>query len=291
MHDLSEIGMQTLMGQMEGRRKRIDDVVAETIRKRIAVNRKKLIPIMITVVHCGKQNIALRVYRDDSRHIANKATNSGNFQALDFRIDSGDVVLRQLFETAQKNATYRSKTIQNEIIACCGKLIQGKIIHEIKQAKLFSLILDEATDCSNKEQLAVGLRFVDEFGQIREEFIEFVHIHSCIGADIAEQLRYLLERLGLDINNIRGQGYDGAANMSGARSGASSVILGWCPKGLYFHCAGHRLNLVVAFTCKLPSVTNMVDSMRKCSQIFEFSAKKQGLLEENIKAIMPEEKK
>ena len=79
--------------------------------------------------------------------------------------------------------------------------------------------------------------------------------------------------------------------MTGARSGASYIILSWCPKGLYFHCSGHRLNLVVAFTCKLPSVTNMMDAIRKCSQIFEFSAKKQGLLEGNIKAIMPEENK
>ena len=86
----------------------------------------------------------------------------------------------------------------------------------IKRAKFFPLITDEATDCSNKDQLAIVLRFVDESGQVREEFIEFVHIHSCTGANIAEQLRSLLERLGLHINNIRGQGYDGEANMAGA---------------------------------------------------------------------------
>ena len=34
-----------------------------------------------------------------------------------------------------------------------------------------------------------------------------------------------------------------------------------------------------------------MDAIRKCSQIFECSAKKQGLLEGNIKAIMPEENK
>ena len=65
--------MQTLMGQMEGRRKRIDDIVAETMRKRIAKNRKKLIPIMKTIILCSKQNIVLRGRRDDSLHIANKA--------------------------------------------------------------------------------------------------------------------------------------------------------------------------------------------------------------------------
>ena len=42
-----------------------------------------------------------------------------------------------------------------------------------------------------------------------EEFIEFIHIHSCTGANIAEQLRSLLERLGLDINNIHAKGMTG----------------------------------------------------------------------------------
>ena len=292
LHNFANTAMQTFLGQMEGRIKRINDIVNESMHKRIVENRKKLLPIMKTVVLWGQQNIALRGHRDDLRHIVDKSTTSGNFQALlDFRIDSGDEVLRHHFETGPKNATYRSKTIQNEIIACCGKLIQRNLIEETKQAKFFPLIADEATDCSNKELLAVVLRFVDKSGQIREEFIEFVHIHSCTGKNIAQQLRALLEKLGLDMNNLRGQGYDGAANMAGARSGASSIILSWCPKGLYFHCSGHRLNLVVAFTCKLPSVTNMMDAIRKCSQIFEFSAKKQGLLEGNTKAIIPEENK
>ena len=93
---------------------------------------------MKTVVLFGRQNIAFRGHREDAKHIADKSINSGNFQALlEFRVDSGVEVLRQHFETAPKNATYRWKTIQNEIIASCGKLIQGKLIAEIKKATFF----------------------------------------------------------------------------------------------------------------------------------------------------------
>ena len=123
---------------MEGNRKRIAKIVAETMRKRVAENRKKIIPIMKTVVLCGPQNIAFWGHRGDGKHIADKSINSANFQALlEFRVDSGNEVLRQHFETAPKNATYRSKSIQNEIIASCGKLIQGKLIAEIMKAKFF----------------------------------------------------------------------------------------------------------------------------------------------------------
>ena len=47
--------------------------------------------------------MALRGHRDDAKHIADTSINSGNFQALlNFRVDSGDTVLREHFESAPK---------------------------------------------------------------------------------------------------------------------------------------------------------------------------------------------
>ena len=109
---------------MEGNGKRIDEIVTETMRKRIAENRKKIIFTMKTIILCGRQDFAFRGHRADAKHIVGKSINSGKFQALlDFRVDSSNEFLHQYFETATKNATYRSKTIQNEIIASCGKLM------------------------------------------------------------------------------------------------------------------------------------------------------------------------
>ena len=53
------MAMQTFLGQMEGRRKRINDIVNETMRKRIVQNRKKLVPIMKTVVLCGQHSTGM----------------------------------------------------------------------------------------------------------------------------------------------------------------------------------------------------------------------------------------
>ena len=50
-----------------------------------------------------------------------------------------------------KNMTYCSKTTQNEIIQCCGEYICNTMINEIKEAKFFSVLADEAYDISNKE--------------------------------------------------------------------------------------------------------------------------------------------
>ncbi len=64
---------------------------------------------------------------------------SGNFLALlDFRVDAGDVVLENHLKNAARNATYTSKSIQNEIISNIGRSIQDQLVTDIQQ-NIFSL--------------------------------------------------------------------------------------------------------------------------------------------------------
>ena len=98
---------------------------------RISINRQKLKPIIKTVAFCGRQNIPLCGHKDDNKYLGGDS--AGTFQELlDFRIDSGDEVLKEHLETASRNATYRSKTIQNETIDCCGDVITEQIVEEIR---------------------------------------------------------------------------------------------------------------------------------------------------------------
>ena len=60
----------------------------------------------------------------------------------------------------KKNATYRSKTIQNQIINVVGDKVKSKIIGEIKKSKFFSILADEAPNVSNKEQMSLVLRYL-----------------------------------------------------------------------------------------------------------------------------------
>ena len=55
---------------------------------------------------------------------------------------------------------------------------------------------------------------------IREEFSEFMLCDtSTSGQAIADKIKFTLEKLTLDLNDFRGQGNDGAGNMSGNMSG------------------------------------------------------------------------
>ena len=73
----------------------------------------------MTVIMCKRENLALRGHRDDSQQYDNDSV--GKFQALlDFAVECRDKVLEEHLKTCSKRAFCRSKTIQNELIACCG---------------------------------------------------------------------------------------------------------------------------------------------------------------------------
>ena len=100
------------------------DTAAERQRKQ---DREKLVPIIKTITLCGRTGIALRGHRDDGLlefdplNPDKSITEQCKFRALlAFRVDAGDTILQQHLLTAKKNATYISKTTQNELINICG---------------------------------------------------------------------------------------------------------------------------------------------------------------------------
>ena len=51
------------------------------------------------------------------------------------------------------------------------------LVTEIKKAKYFSVSAEEVNDCSNVEQLAIALRFVDSTLKLREKI--YVKVNNC----------------------------------------------------------------------------------------------------------------
>ena len=179
----------------------LDQAMARTIEQ----NREKLRSILKVIIFCGKQNIPLRGHRDDGQFLTVDDNNPGNFQKLiEFRIDAGDTVLETHLSTAPRNATYRSKTIQNELISSCGDFIANKIIQNVKEARFFSIMADEATDSSNAEQLILVIRYFQEKSfQIQEDFIGFLACTNITGEFIAKAIIEKVTNLGLDMSLCR----------------------------------------------------------------------------------------
>ena len=94
----------------------------------------KIWSIAETIIFCGRQGIALRGRRDNKPTVEEDPSgNCGNFLALlQFQVQSGGKVLSEHLKSAGGNATYTSKTIQNEPIKICSDIIRDKIIVKIR---------------------------------------------------------------------------------------------------------------------------------------------------------------
>ena len=57
------------------------------------------------------------------------------------------------------------------------------------------------------------MRYVDEFPNICEVFIGFLNLEKITGEHIGEAILTFYCESGLDVNECKGQCYDGAANM------------------------------------------------------------------------------
>ena len=273
--------MRTMTSQQPSIQTRINKALAD----RISLNRQKLASIMKTIMLCGRQNIPLRGHRDSIIDLEGDMTgsgNHGNFLALlNFRVEAGDAVLGEHISTAPRNATYTSNTVQNQIIDVLADQIMQQIVQKVKAAKWYTVIADEVTDASNKEQLSIVLRYVEgDSLSVREDLIGFVECDTGMsGRSLANKIISFLEELGLDLSNLRGQAYDGAGNMAGSVNGTARAQY---PLATYLHCASHCLNLAVVKSLGITSVRNMMGVIGRVYQFFAAHPKRQRALEEAI---------
>ncbi|XP_016165048.1 zinc finger MYM-type protein 1-like [Arachis ipaensis] len=151
----------------------------------------------------------------------------------------------------------RVQIIEKEILHVLATMVRNSIRKDIGDAK-FCIIIDEARDESKKEQMAIVLRFVDVDGFVRERFFDLVHVSDTNALILKKELVSLLSIYNLQIENIRGQGYDGASNMRGEWNGLQALFLNDCRQAYYVHYFAHRLQLA------------LVAASRKVLQIHEF---------------------
>ena len=112
--------------------------------------------------------------------------------------------------------------MQNEMIKIIALRIVSDLAEGIRKNGYFSLMADECTDISNKEQLA---RHVDHNLVAHEEFFGFYHIPNIFSDDIVSVIKDVQLRMNQSLFKCRGQCYDGAGTMAGCRNGVAAQLL------------------------------------------------------------------
>ena len=278
IHSKSMDNYKEFLNQVSRKKDPVEQQLSKSTVKHVDKNRKVLLSIIDAIKTIGKMGVPLRGHRDDSRcqpDVGEPANHPGvgNFiEFINFAVQQGNQTLGHHLKTCSSRETYISKTTPNLLLACCYDIITETIIGRVKEAKFYSVICDEASDASSKEQFSFCLRYVNDDGDICEDFLKFIHCKSGLtGKDLYNEVTEALTSFGLDLQNCCGQGYDGDGAVSGHFNGLSALILRENSKALYTHCASHRLNLVIGTSCKISTVHNLMDVIKDISYFFNFS--------------------
>ena len=105
-------------------------------------------------------------------------------------------------------------------------------------------MVDETPGCSHQEQLCIVLRYVLG-GDVEEQLLRVTEANKTTSEALFTIVSTALQELDIDVNNLRGQCYDGASNVSGVRSGLEALMKTLAPSGIFVHCYAHILNLVI----------------------------------------------
>ena len=186
----------------------------------------------------------------------------------------------ELFSGYIKSRKYTSPEIQNQILEIMSLKILHNLASQIRKATFYSIMGDECTDISNKEQFALCFRSVDYDIYVHEDFFGLYQVPDITADTLVLAIKDMLIRINLSLQQCRGQCYDGVTNMSGNLGGVVNQITNEEKRALFCHCNGYSLNLAASDAikgCKVMS--DALDTIFEILKSLKFSPKCEHILQ------------
>uniref|UniRef100_A0A7N0VHQ7 TTF-type domain-containing protein n=1 Tax=Kalanchoe fedtschenkoi TaxID=63787 RepID=A0A7N0VHQ7_KALFE len=206
--------------------KTIDHMAQKHFKKEKDHWKNVLLRIISIVKFLAKHTLAFRGTKERLHE-----NNNGNFLGLIEMLAEFDPFIQEHVRRITNDDIhihYLGHKIQNELIYLLSSSIRSEIVKKIKLAKYFSVILDCTPDVSHQEQMSMILRYVDLSTSsvvIEESFMGFINVNDTTGQGLFDVLLQELKSLDLDVDNVRGQGYDNGSNMKGRHQGVQKKLL------------------------------------------------------------------
>lgn len=222
-------------------------------------NREVLATIADIIRFLARQNISFRGHREGEG-----SDNRGNFLELVSFMANYNPLLKDWLENRPGNVSWLGHDVQNELLHLIADEVVSCIASECR-GRPYSIMCDEVSDRANKELLSLVIRYVLDSGLVKEAVVGLIEVPNTAANTLCDIVIGKLNALGLPLELMVGQCFDGASNMSGQYNGLQARIKELCARDpLFVHCWAHVLNLVLQ---------DAVKSVPLCSRIFELLQK------------------
>ena len=160
--------------------------------------------------------------------------------------DLGDTDIVHHMQNCSSRSTYTSVASVDEFIKCISDRLEGEMLTKVLMAHGYSLLADETTDMADRAVLSIFLRYLNSDTRlVTEEYLGLVEVVGSKGAEaLCELICEVLQKKGVEINELRFHDLDGTNAMSGEISGLQRRLRHKAPHSKYMNCRNHRLALV-----------------------------------------------
>ncbi|XP_042387581.1 zinc finger MYM-type protein 1-like [Zingiber officinale] len=201
--------------------------------------RRRLTAILKVIRFLLLQGLLFRGHDESSTSF-----NRGNFlEFLKWYSSECQEVVAVVGMNAPGNNQMIAPKIQKQLVNACVVETTSAILADLGD-RWSTLLLDKAHDCSVKEKMTIVIRYVNKYGEVIERFMAIVHVATTTAVCLKEAIDSLFAKYGLSVVRLRGQGYDGASNMSREFNSLKSLIMKENSYARYVHCFAHQLQLV-----------------------------------------------
>ena len=178
----------------------------------------------------------------------------------------------------RKDDKYTCHQVQNEILKIMASEVLQEVSSSLHRSPFLTVMIDETTDVSNCEQATIVLRQVTEEMEVFEEFLGAYQVPSIDSSTLTKVVKDVLCRYNLSLGKLRGQCYDGASAMQGARSGVATRICEEEPHALYTHCYGHSINLAASDAIKRTKVMKRaMETAHEITKLVKYSPRREQI--------------
>ena len=243
---------------------------------------RRVIEILLDITRTlGRQGIAFRGHGNDD---------DGNFKQIVKLMAKYCPELRHWINMTRLrpyHVTHLSAQSQTKFIKLIGHKVQQRIIQDVKDAGMYSVMANTTPDVSHKDRLPIACRYVDKMGQRTERLLSFSDAKDKTGEGGATEIIGSLMKQGLKLDQLCFQSYDYTASKSGRFNGVQKKLQDKLERSFpYIPCLAHRSNTVIEHSCKAsPIISELFNVLERLFVFYTDSTKHMSSLQDSIKAL------